>query len=216
MPSSHYFQLNEIVDLITLTQPRKLLDIGVGFGKYGFLAREYLELWKEGGDYHKWEVQIDGIEAFGQYITPVHDFIYNKVFIGNALEVLPNVKDKYDLILLIDVFEHFTFEEGRQLLDECKSKGRNILISVPLNVSEQGSVFGNLYEEHKYAWQKEDLHYIKDKFFVRNVKSMICFIGEDSLRIKKFLRKRRLRRGVIRFIEFLNLKKTIKFLLKWA
>ena len=51
MPSSHYFQLNEIVDLIALTNPVKVLDIGVGFGKYGFLAREYLELWKDGGEY---------------------------------------------------------------------------------------------------------------------------------------------------------------------
>ena len=216
MPSSHYFQLNEIVDLITLARPRKLLDIGVGFGKYGFLAREYLELWKEDGDYQKWKVQIDGIEAFGQYITPVHDFIYNKVFIGNALDVLPGLIDRYDLILLIDVFEHFTFEEGRKLLDECQIKGRNILISVPLNVSEQGAVFGNSYEEHKYAWQKEDFRYIQEKFFLKNLKSMICFIGEDSLKIKKMLKKRKLRTRIIGVLSFLHLKEAIKFLLKWA
>ena len=104
MPSSHYFQLNEIVDLISLADPVKLLDIGVGFGKYGFLAREYLELWKDGGDYQKWNRQIDGIEAFEPYITPVHQFIYNNIFIGNALlgnkQLMRNLKRPNATVIL--------------------------------------------------------------------------------------------------------------------
>ena len=44
MPFSHFTQLNTILELITLTDPMSMLDIGVGFGKYGVLAREYLEL----------------------------------------------------------------------------------------------------------------------------------------------------------------------------
>jgi cyclopropane fatty-acyl-phospholipid synthase-like methyltransferase len=214
MPSSHYFQLNEIVDLIILTKPMKVLDIGVGFGKYGFLAREYLELWKDGGEYQKWDSQIDGIEAFESYITPVHKFIYNTIFIGNALDILPSLQDKYDLILMIDVFEHFTFEEGTRLLEECRKKGKNILISVPLSMFAQEAVYGNLFETHKYAWKRKDFNHISDKFFLRNVKSTICFLGDDSSRIKKILRKRKFRTGTVRILEFLHLKKTIKLLLK--
>ena len=215
MPSSHYFQLNEIVDLISLTDPVKLLDIGVGFGKYGFLAREYLELWKDGGDYQKWNRQIDGIEAFEPYITPVHQFIYNNIFIGNALDILPGLKDKYDLILMIDVFEHFTHQDGMKLLRECRTKSRNILISVPISMSAQEAVFGNEFETHKYAWEKEDFNTIPDKFFLRNVKSTICFIGEDSSRIKKFLKKRRIRESIINILDLLHLKNIVKLLLKW-
>ncbi|MBA7570185.1 hypothetical protein ES708_11933 [subsurface metagenome] len=33
MPSSHWYQLNEIMELIILTQPKSILDVGVGFGK---------------------------------------------------------------------------------------------------------------------------------------------------------------------------------------
>jgi hypothetical protein len=215
MPSSHYFQLNEIVDLISLTDPGKLLDIGVGFGKYGFLAREYLELWSEGGEYLNWQRQIDGIEAFEPYVTPVHKFIYNNIFIGNALVILPTLKDKYDLILMIDVFEHFTYKDGLKLLDECRKMGRNILISVPIALSAQEAVYGNEYETHKYGWKKKDFKDIPDKFFLVNSKSTICFIGEDSVRIKKFLKKRRFRTGIISVLDFLYLKKTIKSLVKW-
>ena len=216
MPSSHYFQLNEIVDLISLTDPGKLLDIGVGFGKYGFLAREYLELWKDGGEYQKWERQIDGIEAFEPYITPAHKFIYNHIFIGNALDILPGLKDKYDLILMIDVFEHFTCQDGLKLLRECMQKGRNVLISVPVVMSAQEAVYGNDYEIHKYGWKKKDFKDIPDKFFINNSKSTICFIGEDSSRIKEILRKRRFRARIIGVLDFLYLKKIIKFLVKWT
>lgn len=216
MPSSHYFQLNEIVDLISLTDPGKLLDVGVGFGKYGFLAREYLELWSEGREYLKWQRQIDGIEAFEPYVTSVHKFIYNNIFIGNALDILPGLKDKYDLILIIDVFEHFNYKDGLKLLGECRKKGRNILISVPINMSAQEAVYGNEYETHKYGWKKADFNAITDKFFLSNSKSTICFIGEDSSRIKKFLKKRRLRTGIISVLDFLYLKKIIKRLVKWV
>jgi hypothetical protein len=213
MPSSHYFQLNEIVDLIVLTDPGKLLDIGVGFGKYGFLAREYLELWKDGGDYQNWERQIDGIEAFEPYLTQGHKFIYNTIFIGNAIEILPGLEDKYDLILMIDVFEHFNYEEGLKLLSECRKKGRNILISVPVVMSAQEAVFGNEFETHKYGWKKMDFIDIPDKFFVNNIKSTICFIGEDSFRIKKILKKRRIREGIINVLDFFHLKKILKALI---
>ena len=215
MPSSHYFQLNEIVDLIVLTDPGKLLDIGPGFGKYGFLAREYLELWNEGREYLKWERQIDGIEAFEPYLTPVHKFIYDNVFIGNALEILPVLKDHYDLILMIDVFEHFTYQDGLKLLAECRKKGKNILISVPVAMSAQEAVFGNEFEMHKYAWKKEDFNDIPDKFFLQNVRSTICYIGEDSSRIKKILQKRTVRTGIINILDFLHLKKIVKLLLQW-
>jgi hypothetical protein len=215
MPSSHYFQLNEIVDLISLTDPHKLLDIGVGFGKYGFLAREYLELWKDGGDYQTWERQIDGIEAFEPYITPAHKFIYNNIYIGNAPDILPALKDKYDLILMIDVFEHFTYQDGLRLLMECRKKSRNILISVPISMSVQEVVYGNEFETHKYPWKKADFKDIPDKFFLPNVKSVICFIGEDSSSIVKILKNRRVRGTLVNILDLLHLKKIIKLLLKW-
>jgi 16S rRNA A1518/A1519 N6-dimethyltransferase RsmA/KsgA/DIM1 with predicted DNA glycosylase/AP lyase activity len=36
MPSSHSNQINEIIKIALAVQPQSVLDIGVGFGKYGF------------------------------------------------------------------------------------------------------------------------------------------------------------------------------------
>ena len=89
MPSSIPQQLNDIVELIIDTNPKSILDVGVGFGKYGFLSREYLELWDGRGQYKDWRRRIDGIEAFKEYLTPIHDFVYNHVYVGNVLDILP-------------------------------------------------------------------------------------------------------------------------------
>ena len=214
MPSSHPYQLNEILELIIETHPGKLLDIGIGFGKYGFLAREYLELWEPGAAYGSHKHQIDGIEAFEAYLTPLHRLVYDRIFTGDAREVLPVLTDRYDLILMIDVFEHFTREDGLKILQECRRCGRNILISVPRILSVQEEVYGNPYETHRYNWKRKDFSGIQDKFFLYNAKSTICYIGEDSRRIGNILKERKLRKSLIRILELTGLKKPLKYIFR--
>lgn len=139
MPSSHFHQLNEIMELIMHTDPNSLLDNGIRFGKHGFLSREYLELWDGRDDYKNWKRIIDGIEAFSDYITTLHEIIYNNIFRGNAVNILPTIKKKYDLILLIDVLEHFSYEEGKKVLDECQRIRCNTIISTPNDIGIQNS-----------------------------------------------------------------------------
>ena len=96
------------MELVVRSKPQSVLDVGVGFGKYGYLVREYLEIWGDGDQYDQWLRTIDGVEVFEPYIREVQRAVYNEVFIGNATEVLPTLEKQYDLILLIDVLEHFT------------------------------------------------------------------------------------------------------------
>ena len=213
MPSSHYHQLNEILDLIIETNPQKLLDIGIGYGKYGFLSREYLEIWDPAIPYGAHKRQIDGIEAFEPYLTPLHYQVYDTIFKGNALDILPGITDRYDLILMIDVLEHFSHEDGLRILKECRRCGKNILISVPRMMSEQEDVYGNPFETHRYNWSGKDLAPIRDKFYLYNYRSLICFIGEDSRRIGKIIHQRRRRRRIVRILELTGLKKPLKYLL---
>jgi len=212
MPSSHPYQLNEIMELIIETNPGKLLDIGIGFGKYGFLSREYLELWEPDAVYGSHKRQIDGIEAFEAYLTPLHRLIYDHIFPGDAREVVPVLTDRYDLILMIDVFEHFTCQDGLKLLEDCRRCGRNILISVPRIMSAQEEVYGNPYETHRYNWKRKDFCGIPDKFFLYNVKSTICFIGDDSRRICRILKKRKRRKTLVRILELTGLKRPLKYI----
>jgi hypothetical protein len=103
------------MDIIIALKPFSVLDIGSGFGKYGVLCREYLELW-DGRQEYNFLRRIDGVEAFKNYITPLHKFIYNNIYTENIIDLVKKLDYTYDLVLLTDVLEHFTKDEGEWLL----------------------------------------------------------------------------------------------------
>lgn len=152
MPTSWYNVIPEILSLIEKHKPRSILDIGIGFGKYGVLIREVLELPYERYDKLKWQHRVEGVEVFEGYKNPLHTYAYDKVYYSNILDVIDKLP-QYDVILLIDVLEHFTKEEGYLLLNKLLEHTKNfILISTPLYPDIQKDYEGNPHEEHKSRW----------------------------------------------------------------
>ena len=167
MPTSTMSQISPIMAVVERIRPARVLDIGVGCGKYGFLCRELLEVYQGGrsalssieafptdGD----AAVIDGIEAYEEYITPLHRLIYNTLFLGDALSVLPGMaSSSYDIVLAIDVLEHFPTEAGRRFLGECSRVAPLALIATPKIVCKQGAVHGNDFETHRSCWDRHGL-----------------------------------------------------------
>jgi len=180
MPSSHPMQINEIVNLMITLNPKSLLDIGVGFGKFGFLAREYLELWDGRDVYGDWQRRVDGIEAHAAYITPLQRQIYNDIRIGDARQILPQIQHRYDLVMLVDVIEHFSLEDGMAILRQCLRVGRNLVVVTPRNFNPQQDAFGNPFERHQFHWKEEHLKPLADQFVYPNNYSLIVFMGQDA------------------------------------
>jgi 2-polyprenyl-3-methyl-5-hydroxy-6-metoxy-1,4-benzoquinol methylase len=154
------------MDLIISVKPFSVLDVGSGFGKYGVLCREYLELW-DGREEYKFLRRIDGVEVFENYITPLHKYIYNNMYTENIINLVNNLDYSYDLVLLIDVLEHFSKEEG-------------ILVSTPKKPSPQQDVFGNAFEIHKSLWKKEELSTLGKHYFIRDNISHIVYITREQ------------------------------------
>jgi len=153
MPSS-YFTF-EVISLTEQLSHKSILDVGPGFGKYGMLLREYLDIWF--GRYHKksWECRIDCIEAFKDYITPVHEYIYNQIYIGKAEEMI-NQLPSYDLILILDVIEHLEKDIGINFIIDCKKKSSAIIIMTPKGFTEQAPYMSNQFEIHRSGWIEKD------------------------------------------------------------
>ena len=68
MPSSRANTIPTVIHLVRQLEPRSILDIGVGFGKWGHLFREYTDILQAEHDpprYQRanWQVRIDGIAA---------------------------------------------------------------------------------------------------------------------------------------------------------
>ena len=181
--------------------PKKILDIGPGYGKYGLLFREYLEIWKTIP--HKSEVKIDAVEVFPEYISPVHKYIYNKVYIGNAAKVIKKIKTSYDLIVLIDVIEHMEKKDGIKLIRELKKKSEFILITTPKKHIEQTDLFSNKYEIHRSLWKRNELRKFGSIMSFKDKYDQIMLIGDknDIHHFKNLLKINRIK-GLITKIPF--------------
>ncbi|MDK3155404.1 class I SAM-dependent methyltransferase [Kamptonema cortianum] len=205
MPTSHPSQINEILSLIDLANPASVLDIGVGFGRYGFLCRELLDIYK-GQRYRKedWKVRIDGIEAFPEYLTLVHHHVYDRILTGNALDIVDTLDTRYDLTIMIDVLEHFSREDGLTLLRQLLKRSRNILLSTPLTVYEQDAVFDNQFEQHVHEWKREDFAELPGVFFPANNVSLLVFAGESAPTVQSAYRSRYLKKTLVELFPFLS------------
>lgn len=164
MPSSQFFYIPQVMTLILNSPHKSILDVGPGFGKYGVLCREYCDLiptWfakgLNGFDKENWQIRIDCIEPFEKYITPLHKYIYDNIYIGKA-EDLVSTLDTYDLILLIGVIEHIEKEAGVALLKECQKKAKSIIVVTPNGFKPQKAEWNNPFEEHKCGWTAKEFN----------------------------------------------------------
>jgi methyltransferase family protein len=192
------------MNLIVILNPDSLLDIGTGFGKYGLLCREYLELWDGRENYYQFLRRIDGVEAFGKYITPLHQFVYNNIYVKDVLDLVEEHDYSYDLVLLVDVLEHFDKLQGKVLLSKLLAKNKGIFISTPKNPSKQKNAFNNIYERHRSRWTRKELLSIIDSsnnnssnngsesYFIHDTTHLVAYIGK-SASVKKLRRKLLLR-----------------------
>jgi hypothetical protein len=161
MPSSRPNTIPTVIHLLRQLNPRSILDVGVGFGKWGHLFREYtdvLEAEHEPSRYQRknWRVRIDGIEGHAAYVTPMHRFLYNRIHIGDAAKLLPRLPP-YDLIFLGDIIEHFDRAAGLALLRTAHAKARKaVIVSTPRFETEQEDLCGNELERHRSLWAAKD------------------------------------------------------------
>ncbi len=182
MPTSQHYQVSKILDLLVQLNPQSILDIGTGFGKYGLLSREYLELWSPEEKYGTFQRIVDGIEIFEGYLTPVHKYVYNKVYIGNASNVVKTLTTRYELTLLIDVLEHFEKDAGACLIQDIFKISKNLIISVPKDLGDQGTTFENEYEKHLTQWTAPELLQMApgNGFSISDRMSHIVFLSIES------------------------------------
>lgn len=198
MPSSFYHQIGQILDVIVSVNPRAVLDVGVGFGKYGFLSREYLDVYgkEREREYGDFRVRIDGIEAFPKYITPLHRMIYDHIYEGDAAEVIGTVDAHYGLALMIDVLEHFDRDRGLKLVQALLERCDNVLISVPSPLMPQdGEAFGNPFEEHRHGFCWKDFDGFESRLLLPNSKHLIVLLGKSVASVRKERRDEWIRRS---------------------
>jgi len=136
--------------------PTTVLDIGIGFGKYGFLMREHLDIRKRRYEKDSWKTRIDGIESYSAYITPMHEYLYDHLYTGDVLNLIDSLEN-YDLMILADVIEHLPKEDGLALLQKLFQKtNRAMVVSYPSILGSEYLHWDNPREKHHCVWTPKD------------------------------------------------------------
>ncbi|RLQ94552.1 glycosyltransferase [Falsibacillus albus] len=157
MPTSFYQAIPEIIEHVRMDGPASILDVGVGFGKYGVLLREVFDIPFERYEKKSWQLKIDGIEGFEGYKNPLHEHVYDQVIYGDVESVIDQM-GSYDTILMIDVLEHFEKPKGLEIIRKLLAHAnKSVIISTPLYPDPQGDYLGNSLETHKSRWNLIDL-----------------------------------------------------------
>ena len=153
-----------IMEICRQLNPRAVLDIGTGFGKYGFLVRERLlsEKANKGDLYPQDNCIIDCVEETPYfYGFPFHQTAYNNLYHQNVFLVSDEILRKYDLMLLIDIVEHWGKEAALSFLNRLELLERRFLVSTPKKVV--------IYDPKYYGCEKHKTQFFDADFRKFNV-----------------------------------------------
>lgn len=177
--------------------PQKILDVGIGRGKYGLLCREYLTYFRR--PTQRAVERIDGIEAHAPNITALQKNIYDEIFFGEAQAIVPTLRDDaYDLALVMDMLEHVEKNEGEKLLRELRRVARVVLVSTPSFYFEQRHIDSDSYAHHRSFWSARALKRA-GAFFILGGEASLALFARDAER-KNFRRRFELLRFKTRWL----------------
>jgi predicted SAM-dependent methyltransferase len=153
MPIGCYSLVPHVAYHLVTRRARRVLDLGIGFGIYGGVVRQWLDL-----GVRPWSTYLVGVEGWANYRSPMWD-LYDLI-IADSIERYASLRiEQFDCILIMDVIEHFTKEDGFRLLSsvrELVAPNGSMLIGTPAIFAEQGAVYGNEFERHRSVWSPAD------------------------------------------------------------
>lgn len=150
MPVSEITTIPPILAEVVTLNPPAILELGIGFGKYGVLCREVLDAVHGRCSPRSWKHKIFGVEGFADYENPCWS-VYNEVAIADFTKHYHKIKN-WPLVLMVDSLEHVEKVEARAILHHLVTNNRHIIVSVPVGERPQDAVFGNEYERHRSTW----------------------------------------------------------------
>ena len=131
-----------------------MLDVGCGKGKWGFLARLNAQfLVKEPPE------EIVGCDVFLPYLRFVNGLgvVYNALVLCDARS-LPFRSKVFDIVLVAELLEHLSKEDGEKVLTESERVARKrIILTTPQYPLPQATIDNNVYQQHLSRYTAKEL-----------------------------------------------------------
>lgn len=160
MASSFAEQIPVVLHVLQQLEPRTVLDVGKGFGKYGFLIHEYfgLDSTKRPDPgltlAEQSRVTIDAVECNPDYLWPHLRQFYRTVRLGRIEELCLELP-AYDVVLMTDVIEHLEKPIAEGVLASFFKRGSTIVLSTPTHFLQQ-DLYQSPDERHRSFWTTRD------------------------------------------------------------
>jgi hypothetical protein len=158
MPLSIWRGLEDCLEAIVERRPESVLDAGIGFGLFGHLLRQYLDVWEGRIERSQWRVLIDGIEIDERRIQPHARYLYDHIYVGDIRALVPQhgVQTRYDVILFGDVLEHLPKAHALVLLRQSIALAAK-LVAVRIPLGEGWRKEGReAPDHHRSTWSLND------------------------------------------------------------
>lgn len=146
--------------IIPKIRGKAILDVGCGFGKWGFLAKKYFWSTRDGNTMT--EPFVVGIDRYFSLLPELNrHHIYDFLLQADATG-LPFEDKSFDTVLAIELIEHLTKADGYQALKEFERLAKRcIILSTPNRKCLRDGIETlngfNQYEAHLSWWQLRDL-----------------------------------------------------------
>lgn len=157
MGTSNWQNIPFCVEALMKIAPRYVLDIGVGYGRWGMITREFCDVWYGRVTQKEWAVYVAGIEGYKDNIARYHADFYNDIHIGDARKLIYTLEKPWNVIIFGDVLEHFERQTAEEILTWSLEHSDYALINIPLGAEwPQTDLYSNPYEKHLSAWNEAD------------------------------------------------------------
>lgn len=169
--------LKVVDEILTKIKPTKILEIGTAVGYSAMCFSEYLQ---EGGIIDTIERDEERIAEAKQNIVKVGVAEKINILEGDAVEILPTLTEKYDMVFIDAAKGKYPFflKEALRMLNEDNG------VILADNILYKGYVMSD-YNKHKQRTAVRNLRqYIKDVTENENLETEILEVG-DGLAISK-------------------------------
>lgn len=163
MATSYPDQIPVVVYLLQQLRPRTILDVGKGFGKYGFLAHEYAGIDPASRvDPKKTMAEqsrlvLDAVEIEPALLLPHLTHLYRTVFSGDIAQLCDSLPS-YDVVLMADVIEHMHAPAARKTVRTFLDRGSNVIVTTPKRFFTQ-ACYESEFEAHVSHWGRRDFDF---------------------------------------------------------
>jgi hypothetical protein len=182
MPIGTPDTLTPVAQFVEWLQPGRVLDVGVGAGRMGSIARQYgnvswLRVGRDDG------IVVDGIEGYEPYLGEIQRAVYDEILVGEANEMLREIVEsgtRYDLVVAAEILEHFSTQDGTTFLERCLAVGDVVLVTTPSWYFDQ-QIGDNALERHRSFWSPADLRHAGARAFLHRGAANVCVFGNPEV-----------------------------------